>query len=300
MKLRALQKYSTIIIIGVAFLIALSVISWLWWRAASEKRRIVQELEEQNNQLQMLLSQKPGPSTENIEALRREREQVAELYARLLEGVVRPTITLTNVTRPFEFSQQLHEIVDRLTQAATRNKVNLPANFLFGFSRYDNELPCRATGATSEECKKTLALLGKQLVAISQLGQLLIESQVESITRIRRTEVDSAGTNPDALAIPISTNPQNLYETYPFEIEFVCTTQALRAFLNGLAKSDAFFTVRLVRVDSTTSTSTTGGADTGASAGQARQVEKRLLNVLVRVDLIQFTAPPTAPNTPSS
>jgi hypothetical protein len=303
MKLRALQKYSAVIVIGAVFLVALGITGGLLWKAASEKRRVVQELEQQNNQLQTLLSQRPAPSTENIEALRRERQQLAELYERLLEGVVRPSLTLTNITRPFEFSQQLHETVDRLTQAANRSRVKLPDNFLFGFSRYDNELPCRATGATSEECKKTLALLGKQLVAIGQLGQLLIESQVEAITHIRRTEVDSGGTNPDALAIPISANPQNLYETYPFEVEFVCSTQALRAFLNALARSDQFFTVRLVRVDSVTSTLATGaggGATDTGGAGQSRQVEKRLLNVLMRVDLVEFTPSSPAPNPPAS
>lgn len=307
MKLRALQKYSVLIAIGVAFVVALGITGWLWWKASSEKNRIVRELEEQNNQLQMLLSQNPGPSMENIIAIKREREQVAELYGRLMEGVVRPPMTMTNLTRPFEFSQQLHETVDRLTQAATRNRVKLPEkeNFLFGFNRYEADLPCKATGATSEECKKTLALLGKQLLAVDKLANLLIQSQVEQILRVRRTEVDSPGQNPDALGTPISTNPQNLYQSYPFEIEFVANTQALRTFLNNLATSDPFFTVRLLRVDSTTTTSTAGGpggpaiAETGPAAGPMRTVEKRLLSVLVRLDLIEFTPPPAAAH-PSS
>jgi hypothetical protein len=302
MKLRALQNYSVVIVIGAVFWVALGFTGWLWWKASREKARIVEELQQQNDELQRLLSQKPSPSTENIEATKREREQVAELYARLTEGVVRPAMTITNLTRPFEFSQLLHETVDRLTQAA-RNRVKLPEkeNFLFGFNRYETDLPCRATGATSEECKKTLALLGKQLLAIEKLGNLLIQSQVEQITRVRRTEVDSPGTNPDALGTPIAAGPQNLYETYPFEIEFVCNTQALRTFLNSLATSDSFFTVRLLKVDSTTTTGATGpgGGEGGAGAGPTRQMEKRLLTVLVRLDLIEFTPTP-APASPSS
>jgi len=303
MNLRALQKYLIVIIAGTVFLVALGGILWLWQRAAAEKADIVSQLEDQQSQLNSLLGTKPAPSPENIEALKHEREQVARLFAKLQEGTLRPPIVVTNLMRDIQFTQLLGETVPRLTLVASRNLVKTPDNFRFGFGRYDTEFPCKQAGITPEECKKTLELLGKQLFAIEKLSGLLMESRVDEIIHIRRTEVDPGTQNTDALDVPITADPKGLYHSYPFEFEFTCDTKALRVFLNSLANAESIFTVRTVKIDSATTVVTTGGGAPGTgrtsesapSTGPIQTIEHRRLTVTVRVDLVEFIPPATPP-----
>ena len=290
MNLRALQKHLIVIIAGSVFLIALGGIIWLWRRAATEKADIVAQLEDQQAQLTALLALKPAPSTENIEGMKREREQVAQLFAKLQEGTFRPIIVVTNLTRDIQFTQLLGETVPRLTSLASRYGVKTADGFRFGFSRYETEFPCKQAGITPEDCKKTLELLGKQLLAIEKLSVLLMDSRVDEITHIRRTEVDAGTQNTEVLDVPITTDPKGLYKSYPFEFEFVCNTKALRDFLNSLANATSIFVVRTVKIDSSTTVETSGGgaAEAGRVPGPTRTVEHRRLTVTVRVDLVEF------------
>jgi hypothetical protein len=93
------------------FFVALGGIIWLWQRAAAEKADIVSQLEDQQAQLNSLVATKPAPSPENIEALKREREQVSQLFSKLQEGTLRPQIAVTNLTRDIQFTQLLGETV---------------------------------------------------------------------------------------------------------------------------------------------------------------------------------------------
>jgi len=297
MNLRALQKHLIMIIAGTVFLVALGGIIWLWQRAAAEKADIVSQLEDQQAQLNSLLATKPAPSPENIKALKDEREQVNELFAKLQEGTLRPTIAATSLENGDQFRQLLNETVTRLESQAGRNRVKIPDNFRFGFSRYESESPCKP-GVSPEECKKTLEPLGKQLFAIEKLSDLLMESHIDEITHIRRTEVDPGAQGTDALDVQFTKDPKGLYQLYPFEFEFICDTKALRVFLNNLANAQSIFTVRAVKIDSATTTG--GGAPGTVSAESApstvpvQTVEHRRLTVTVRIDLVEFI-PATPP-----
>ena len=313
MNLRGLQKFLIPIIAGVVFLGALGGIIWLWQKASADKTEVQQQLEQEQQQLESARNQKPAPSTENIEALKQQRKELQRLYDKLQEGVTRPHFVATNLVRDIQFKQLLGETADRLTKKAISYKVNTPANFLYGFSRYDADFPCKQSGATGEECKKALALLGKQLLAIEKLTGLLMESQAEDILRIRRTEVDPGAGNTDVLEAPIVTDPKGLYVAYPFEFEFIGETKALHSFLNAIANANEIFSVRTVKVDTTTAQVNTGGqtgtpGQPGASAEPARTIERRRITATVRVELVEFgsTAPqsagaaPAAPKPPPS
>jgi hypothetical protein len=308
MNLRGLQKFLFPIIVGVVFLAALAGTVVLWRKAAAEQGDVQQQLDDQQQQLSSLRSpgSGPAPSTENIEALKHQRQEVAVLYGRLQEGTSRPQFTATNLVRDIQFKQLLGETVDHLTKQAVRNAVKTPDNFRYGFGRYDEDSPCRQSGATGEECKKTLALLGKQLLAIEKLAGLLMESHVDEIVHVRRTEVDGGASNPDALDAPIVTDPKGLYIAYPFEFEFTGDTKSLRAFLNNIANANEIFSVRTVKVDSTTAQVTTGGAASqpGGAATPTSTIERRRLTVVVRLELVEFTMPavataPPSPKTPA-
>jgi hypothetical protein len=126
-----------------------------------------------------------------------------------------------------------------------------------------------------------------------------MDSHVEEIAYIHRPEIEPGPTSADALTAPIATDAKGLYQTYPFELSFTGDTKSLRAFLNSLAKSDWFFAVRTVKIDSVGVTSSTPGSaapatgrpDLNVAAEPARTVEWRRLNITVRIDLVEFTAP---------
>jgi hypothetical protein len=303
MNLRWLKQNLILLIATVVFLVVLAGMIWLGRGAAAPKADVEEELGRQNEQLTRLRGLDPAPSAENIDAVRRERELVQRLYRDLQSGAVREAINVPALKRPIEFSQLLRDTVARLTQQAGRNQVKTPDNFLFGFSRYDTDFPCRQAGISAGDCKKMLDLLAKQLVIIEKLSGLLMDSHVEEIAYVHRTEVEPGATSADALTAQIATDPKGLYQTYPFELSFTGDTKSLRAFLNSLAKSDWFFAVRTVKIDSTSATSSTAGSaapptgrpDPNAPAEPAQTVEWRRLTVTVRIDLVEFTAPATKP-----
>ncbi len=140
-----------------------------------------------------------------------------------------------------------------------------------------------------------MTLLVKQLRAIEKISTLLIESHVDDINVIRRSEVEPTG-GPDTLDVPIVNDPNALYQVLPFEFQFDCTPEALRDFLNGVTKSDWFFAVRKVQVtgESPPPDKAPAPPTGGAAAAATLSTPKRTrLSVVVRIDLIEFPSKPT-------
>lgn len=294
MNARWLKQNLAVIVFVAAFVIVLALIIFLEHKSTVRKDSIVEQLSQQQAELDRLRTLNPTPAPENIDALRRDREEVQKLYQELQKRAMREPVEVPDLQRDIDFSQLMRDTVSRLSSEAGRNGVKLVDNFAFGFSRYDTDFPCRHPTAKPEDCRKLLALLAKQLRVIDKLSSALIQSKVAEITRIRRTEVESGTASADALPVPIGSDPKTLYKTYPFELEFSCDTEALRAFLNGLTQSDWFFAVRFVKVESAgaASTPTERGVE-GERPGETTRIsEERVLNVTVRVDLVEFIEPP--------
>jgi hypothetical protein len=184
----------------------------------------------------------------------------------------------------------------KLRQAAEAAKVKIVEGFAFGFSRYAGTPPAiPARNLSEEDTKRVVTLLVKQLRAIEKISSLLIESHVDDITQIRRSEVESGGGS-DALDVPIVNDPRALYETLPFEFQFRCTPEALRDFLNSLTKSDWFFAVRRVQVvgeppppPEKSGAASPGGAPVPPVVSAPTRTH---LAVTVRIDLIEFPGKP--------
>jgi hypothetical protein len=185
----------------------------------------------------------------------------------------------------------------KLSQAAAAANVKIVDGFAFGFSRYAGTPPTiPARNLSEEDTKRVVTLLVKQLSAIEKISSLLIESHVDDITLIRRSEVESSN-GPDTLDVPIVNDPRALYQTLPFEFQFHCTPEALRNFLNSLTKSDWFFAVRKVQVvgEPPPLPEKAGAGPHGAAPAPAvvSAPKRTLLAVTVRVDLIEFPSKPT-------
>jgi hypothetical protein len=306
------QNLVTIIfLVGVALLIGVTV--YFERQAAASKQQIEEELGDQQRRLAQIRGGNPAPTPENLQSLKQDREQLQQLYMSLQEAIGHSTIETPKMKDEIEFGQTLRSTITRLQDLTARNHVTTPDAFAFGFSRYGpmNPFPCRNPPSKPEECQRLLALLTKQLFVVEKLTELAVDSGVEVITSIRRPEVEptgGTGGGVDTLAASIEHDPKALHYTYPFELQFACGAKALQRFLDALAKSDWFFAVKSLRIDTetlTTSaqtiTSVPGRAGTtfapGVPTEKAPEI-KRLL-VTAHIDLIEFPGPETKPETGS-
>ncbi|HXI85147.1 MAG TPA: Amuc_1100 family pilus-like protein [Verrucomicrobiae bacterium] len=297
MNLSWLKKHVMIVSFVAAFLIVLGVVVWLQQQASGKKAEIDAALQEQMSQLNHLLQTKPAPSPANIDIVKQDRAQVDHLYQELLANVAHSRVHAPPDLRPVAFLQMMASQLAKLGQAADGAGVKIVDGFAFGFSRYAGTPPTiPARNLSEEDTKRVVTLLVKQLRAIEKISTLLIESHVDDLNQIRRSEVEPSN-GPDTLDAPIVNDPKALYQTLPFEFQFHCTPEALRDFLNSLTRSDWFFAVRRVQITGEPPPPTekpAAGSHGGAPAPTAVSPPKRAhLAVTVRVDLIEFSGKPT-------
>ncbi len=160
---------------------------------------------------------------------------------------------------PVAWKHDLDDDVHRLTAAAKTKGVAIPPNFYFGFTRYLSQSP-------GDE--QTL-VLSKQLLGVDQIANILIKAPVKRIDTINRTyeedphqgsgSAPGASGDKDHLGGYAFTAPNNTYISYPFEVDFVTTSESLRSILSELTQSPYIFVVRTISV--------TNSAVTGSGSG---------------------------------
>jgi len=299
MNARWFRNHLVSLIAGAVFVALLSGIIWFLLKSFDAQDAVLQDVKTGNDKLEELRNSKPFPSKENIELFRHDYENVHQLYEAMTNAAAHPPIQGPKLTRDIDFSQLVRTTVNHLTAAAAEHHVRTPADFTFGFSRYDVKFPCRNPPAHGDECTRLLALLSKQLMVVDTLATLLITNQVEEISAIHRTEVEPGETSADALNFPINTEPTALYHTYPFELRFTCDTPVLRNILNGLTEAPGLFIVRAIRIDTVAvklkSLDAPPTATEVAAAEPVRALVTRRLNVTLRLDLVEFASPKPHP-----
>jgi hypothetical protein len=295
MNIRWLKQNLTLVVVAVGFLVALGAILWSVQQASAHKNQIVTELEEQQGQLQRLREGRILPSTNNIEIVRHDREQVVQLYNMLRQTVAQEPLKVPDFQRNIDFVQHMRVAQGELADEARRNQVKTPEAFAFGFSRYNDVFPCSKPAAKDEDCRKVLGQLAEQLTVVQKLGKLVLSSGIQELTQIRRVEVESGPSSADALSLAVNQGPNALYKMLPLEIQFICDTKALQTLLNTLSKSDWFFAVRTLRIEPGSAPTTSGTSAPVAEPGRPgtteppRIIERTHLAVTMRIDLIEMT-----------
>ena len=302
MNLRWFRNHLISLIGGTVFIVLLAGMIWFLHDAYTQQDSVLEELSAQNSSLEGLRGEKTFPSKENIELLKQDRGNIQKLYDDMRESATHPPLHGPELIRDVDFRKFQEATINRLAKAAAAQSIRAPE--MFGFSRYDANFPCRNPRAADDECRHLLALLSKQLVTVEKLVNLMITNKVEEILAIRRTEVEPGEISADALNVPINNNSNSLYQTYPFELQFVCDTPVLRDLLNGLMQTDGLFVIRALKIDSTAvrlkslDMPSEPGAPTAVKPAEpAGEVRTRRLNVTLRVDLVEFAAAnPTKPH----
>jgi hypothetical protein len=221
---------------------------------------------------------------------------------------------------PVAWKHDLDSEVHRLTTEASGHGVKLPPNFYFAFSNYTNSNPA----------DEQTAVLSKQLFAIEQITNILVDAPVHSINDIRRTYEEDAGRGgggggapPPGPGGPGAGSPLpgtsymadgGAYRGYPYEIDFETNTAGFHKVMNDFLKSPYIFVVRTIAVQSSQTTSPmpadldrmAGGpndinvtgqdpgvvANTVSTKGPQYLFGNQTLHVKMRVDLIEWLAPP--------
>jgi hypothetical protein len=265
-----------------------------------------QELGNENSRLQQLTTgRRYRPSEVNIKALEENNKRLEAMLQPIVEQMVKESEKISKVTEkdPVLFKQDVTDTVKRLTDQAKAKNVEIPANFAFTFGRYQQTNPT----------KEATLNLGKQLVGIEALSQLVYGAGIRKLIALRRTfdeDVASggsgAGSSAESLPLKIVRGESGFYTVYPLEVEFECAPLELKAFLEGVAKAPNIFVIRSIQ--STNSTTVpkladlnkdAGSGGEGAAQGSARPegrppktiIGNELIRVKVRIDLVEWTKP---------
>ena len=221
---------------------------------------------------------------------------------------------------PVTWKHNLDDKVRELTAAAGTHGVKLPPNFYFTFANYLNANP-------NEDQTEVLS---KQMLAIDQLSNILINAPVQSIIDLQRTfeeESKNGGGGGGGGGSSSSGGPTTAgtklggysylseggaYRVYPFAFEVETTTTGFRKLMDELIQSPYIFVVRAVTVQSTHPSSPhpadldkmAGSNDVNMTMADPGHVAATVstkgpqylfgnstLHVKVRVDLIEWLAP---------
>lgn len=255
-------KQNLIVIVSLCiFIVLLGAVCWLAKAADGKLADVKDNLDKKRATLEEMRANKPYPSKENADLLRKDRERLAKQYEALCAAVSKSEVKVPDKLDPIIFQQSLYKKWDRLQQSATEAGVKLPEKFAFGFSRYFEVAPC--ADAKGDDCARRLRLLMKELLVVEKVTDLLIGNRVENILAIRRCEVEEKPGQDTFGAVP-KREPSSVYETLPFEFQFGCGTSNLREVLNGLSHSEYLFIIRSLKV----STETIQEQPTGRPSGQ--------------------------------
>ncbi|MEM9444157.1 MAG: hypothetical protein AAGA18_02280 [Verrucomicrobiota bacterium] len=131
----------------------------------------------------------------------------------------------------------LFEKGEQADAKAKEKRVSYAEDFFFGFARYRLESP-----------KNEFTLeLGRQMIGLFTLADILIEAGVSEILNFKRVLVESGTAFGDEeLKAKVLPGGQGLYYVYPFEIEFIASPQALSKVVNGIAASKLILVSRFV------------------------------------------------------
>lgn len=304
-----------LLVFGALFLIVGGIGGALWWWAASELDSARAARDQVVTKLTATDRRAILPTPENLEAITaKNAEFTALLEASLpkLQAASRDFAAVILAWRdgrpaeglsPDAWKRLMNEKRLELDRKAEANRVKLPENFYYGFSRY--RLPNPEAQFTAE--------LGVQLIALNRLASILIDSRVEAIQSMRRVQFEDgprAGgpiAGEEGLAASILQDPLKLYWLYPFEVTFRCATVQLARVVQGIAEAPELFLIRFIQIENEVSEIKRRSAiqpQTGNQLGQTDRlfvtvVGDELLNIRLRVDLLLWAEGSSAGGTAS-
>jgi len=245
--------YAALLIITI---LACGGAGFFLFKAKGEYDAVSADYDTEARSLLRLQAQDPFPSAENQEKLKLELSDYTANAMALRDQLVSRNLEVPVLT-PGEFQQTLLEAVNELKNKAANGRVTLPAEFFLGFLEFRDTLP-------ENEVTPQLTV---QLKAIDQIVQLLVDTNVASVTGIQRDPVEAE--LPPAPAVEkeskrsrkkskdqeeeeapavVLTDRSEMIRPYGFEIGFTCEHAAFESILNEITQMEAFYVIRAVSV----------------------------------------------------
>lgn len=187
--------------------------------------------------LNNLQSATPFPDEANLQAARAEDQRAAEVFRGLVAAVGGQSAPRDNSLTPQQFQDKLSEAASDASAKAQAGGINLPEDFYLGFTQYKTQPPTAAAAPA----------LGQQLVSISNVVRLLLESRVTEITAITRTPLPEEAERKEEEAQTESGKLPDLLLA-AFDVEFVAEQANFRQALNSVVSAQPMVLVRVVSV----------------------------------------------------
>lgn len=187
--------------------------------------------------LNNLQSATPFPDEANLQAARAEDQRAAEVFRGLVAAVGGQSAPRDNSLTPQQFQDKLSEAASDASAKAQAGGIILPEDFYLGFTQYKTQPPTAAAAPA----------LGQQLVSISNVVRLLLESRVTEITAITRTPLpEEAESKEEEAQNETGKLPDLLLAA--FDVEFVAEQANFRQALNSVVSAQPMVLVRVVSV----------------------------------------------------
>jgi hypothetical protein len=151
-------------------------LAFLLIRSQASYSDVRRQLQSSEQAYERLISARPFPSPENVDAVRADLTRADACYQDLRGTLCRGDIRAELMARDL-FGERLQVTRDRLLALASANGVKLTEDFFFGFERYaDGTLP------RDEQIPR----LTVQLKYVEALAEVLLEGRVDTVEAFRR------------------------------------------------------------------------------------------------------------------
>ena len=220
-----------------AMLLGFLVFGYLFWSAKSRYEEVSAQYQEQADLYGRLNSAPIYPSPKNLTLIEAQRKEHQEAVATLQKNLGTNEIAAEPITE-VQFQDRLRESVNRLTAAMTAKEMKFDEKFYMGFGQYQAQPP-RPEAAPA---------LGRQLKAIEQVMDVLVNNNARVLTKLERTPLpeESDDHKPPARG---EKGSKDLIARHPIEIGFTTDHSSFQNILNSIASSKTqFYIPRLIEV----------------------------------------------------
>jgi len=238
--IRENKPLAAILGVSLAGSLALGYLLYDSWSSYDERKEAYIGL---GNQMAALKGARLAPTEANLQA----KKQMVDEYAADVNKLGATLLILQPKVEPLkdiEFQAKLKAKISEIRTAA-QSKMQLPAEFAFGFDEYTGSLPTSAAAATE---------LSGYLDAMDELVKMLLKCNVQALDLLERSklavELKAVGSTAQANA-RMAQGPAEILEKRQISLILTLDQGALQLLISRLATTEMqyFTSVRLLRIE---------------------------------------------------
>lgn len=273
-----------------AMVVGIAVFGFLLYSSWNHFSEVSTTYSAQASALKRLQSLNPYPDEENLKKTREQKDA----YVSSIVGLEKRLSEMKFPVQPMEpaaYQDILRKTVSAAVEKANKNGIKLPEKFYGGLEVYQTAPPKDTAAATA---------LGRELKSIELVVNILLDSKIDSITSISRTQLpEETGAKPAE---------KTLVKKHSFTIGFTADQASMRRALNEISSSkEQFLVIRMLRIKNenekgpsrldasglAAGAPVTTGTATDANAANALKfvVGNEKLNTLATIDILDFAPP---------